>query len=81
MPCASRAERAVGGGVAVAANDGGAGQREALLGTDDVHDALTLVELVVIFDAELFRVLRHHPNLLGGFGSGFGLVRSVVGTL
>jgi hypothetical protein len=37
-----RAERAVRRGVAVAADDGHAGQGKALLGADDVHDALTL---------------------------------------
>ena len=35
-----RAERAVGRGVAVAAHDGHARLGEALLGADDVHDAL-----------------------------------------
>ena len=59
-----RAERAMGGSVAVAADDGGAGQRKTLLGTDHVDDALALVELVVIFDAEFPRVLRHDPHLL-----------------
>ncbi len=48
-----RTECAVGRSVAVAADDGGAGQREALLGADDVNDALSLVELVVVFDAEI----------------------------
>ena len=43
-----RAEGAVRRGVAVAADDGRARQREALLGADDVDDALALVELVVI---------------------------------
>ncbi len=57
------AERAMGGGVAVAADDGGAGQREALLRADDVHDALAMVEFVVIFDAELSRVLGQRLNL------------------
>ena len=51
-----RAEGAVGRGVAVAANDGGARQREALLGADDVHDALALVVLVEVLDAEVARV-------------------------
>ena len=41
-----RAEGAVRRGVAVAADDGHAGQREALLGADDVDDALPAVELV-----------------------------------
>jgi len=39
-----RAEGAVGAGVAVAADDGGAGQGEALLGADDVDDALARVQ-------------------------------------
>jgi hypothetical protein len=59
-----RAERAVGRGVAVAAHDGGAGQREALLGADDVNDALALVEFIVIFDAEFPGVLRQRLDLL-----------------
>ena len=77
-----RAERAVRRGVAVAADDGGAGQRKALLGADDVDDALALVELVVIFDAEFLGVLRHHPHLLDALRIriGFGAVggRDVV---
>ena len=68
-----RAERAMRRGVAVAADDGGAGQRKALLGADDVHDALALVELVVIFDAEFLGVLGHHPHLLDAFRIGIGL--------
>jgi hypothetical protein len=76
-----RAERAMGRGVAVAADDGGAGQREALLGADDVDDALALVELVEIFDAEFLGVLRHHPICSMLSGSGLGLERSVVGML
>ncbi len=51
-----RAEGAVRRGVAVAADDGRAGQREALLGADDVDDALPLVELVEVLDAEVARV-------------------------
>jgi len=42
-------------------------QRKALLGADDVHDALTLVVFVVIFDAEFAGVLGHHPHLLDAF--------------
>ncbi len=67
-----RAERAMGGGVAVAADDGGSRQREALLGSDHVDDTLPLVELVVIFDAEFPGVLRHHPHLLDAFRVGIG---------
>ncbi len=68
-----RAERAVGRGVAVAAHDRGAGQGKALLGADDVDDALPLVERVVILDAEISSVLRHDADLLGGLGVRIGL--------
>ena len=64
MPMRKRAEGAVGRGVAVAADDRRAGQSEALLRPDDVHDALPRVELVVIFDAELARVLGQFLDLL-----------------
>jgi hypothetical protein len=59
-----RAERAVRGSVAVTADNGGAGQRKALLGADHVDDALTLVVLVEIFDAEFPGVVSHHAHLL-----------------
>ena len=59
-----RAEGAVGRGVAVAADDRGSGQREALLRPDDVHDALPRIELVVIFDAEFARILGQLLDLL-----------------
>ena len=62
-----RAEGAVRRGVAVAADQRGAGQREALLRADDVHDALALVELVVIFEAEILGVLRQRGDLRGRF--------------
>ena len=58
-----RAEGAVRRGMAVAANDGRAGQREALLGADDVHDALALVVLVEVLDAEVARVLGQRLDL------------------
>ena len=58
-----RAEGAVRRGMAVAADDGRAGQREALLGPDHMHDALALVALVVIFDAEIAGVLRQRFDL------------------
>ena len=76
-----RSECAVGRGVAVAADDRGAGQRKALLGADDMDDALTLVELVVVFDAEILAVLASVAICSMLSGSGFGFVRSVVGTL
>ena len=58
-----RAESAVGRGVAVAADDGRAGQREALLGADDVHDALPVIQLVEIFDAEFRAILSERAHL------------------
>ena len=60
-----RAERAVGGGVAVAAHDGHAGQRAALLGGDDVDDALAGVAHREVGDAELGGVLAQHLDLAG----------------
>jgi len=68
-----RAEGAMGRSVAVAAHDRGARQRKALLGADDMDDALAAIELVVIFDAEFLDVLRQHGDLLGAFGIGIGL--------
>ena len=58
-----RAERAVRRGMAVAADDGHARQGKALLRPDDVDDALPLVELVEILDAEILGVLRHGLDL------------------
>ena len=65
-----RAESAVGRGMAVAADDRGSGQSEALLRPDDVHDALPRIELVVIFDAELARVPGQFLDLLTAFRIG-----------
>ncbi len=62
-PVRERAEGAVRRGVGIAADDRRAGKREALLGSDDVHDALADVALAVIFDAELVRVLRKRRHL------------------
>ena len=58
-----RAEGAVRRGMAVAANDRRAGQGEALLRADDVHDALAQIMFIVIFDAELARVDRELLDL------------------
>ena len=58
-----RAESAVRGGVAVAADDGRAGQREALLRADDMHDALPVIELVEILDAEFRAILAQRAHL------------------
>ena len=68
-----RAEGAMRRGVAVAADDGHAGQGEALLRADDVDDALAPVGLVEIFDAEIGRVLGQRLDLDAAF-----LVRDAV---
>src|SRR4029079_108825 len=49
-------ERAVRRGVTVAANDRRAGQSETLFGSDDMNYALTVVELVEIFNSEILGV-------------------------
>jgi hypothetical protein len=73
-----RAEGAVGGGVAVAAHDGGAGQREALFRPDDVDDALALVGLGEVLDAEVGCVLCQCLDLDAAFFF-FDAVRAVGG--
>jgi hypothetical protein len=50
-------EGAMSRGVAVAADDGGAGEGEALLGADDVDDALALVAEAEVGDAKVLDVL------------------------
>ena len=58
-----RAKRTVGGSVGIAASDRGAGLRDALLGPDDVDDALLARGAVKEGDAELgavFADLVHH---------------------
>ena len=67
-----RAEGAMGRSVAVAADQRRAGEREALLGPDDVHDALAPVELVEIFQPEQLGVLGEIRDLGGTFGIGIG---------
>ncbi len=59
------AERAVGGRVAVAAHDGEPGLGEALLGPDDVDDALAGRAHRVEADPELGAVRRQYLHLLG----------------
>ncbi len=59
-----RAERAVGRGVAVAADDGHAWLRVSLLGADNVDDALPRVMDVVKLDAELATVIPQGFDLL-----------------
>ena len=65
-----RTERTVGRRMAVAAHDGRARQREALLGSDDVDNALAAVELIEILDSELPRVLRQRIDLDARLGVG-----------
>ena len=62
------AERAVGRGVAVAADDQQARQGQALLGADHMHDALPGIVQAEQLDAVLGGVLldlAHHPRQLG----------------
>ena len=59
-----RAERAMRRGVAVAANDRHAGQGEALLGTDDMNDALTGIAHRMQTIPQFQRVSRQHRDLL-----------------
>ena len=58
-----RAERAVRGGVAIAADDGVAGLRDAQLGADDMNDALICAVHVEQVDAEFFAVLLERVEL------------------
>ena len=58
-----RAERAMGGGVAVAADHGHAGQRPALFGTDDMHDPLTHIGHRIIVHAKIPGVLVQRRDL------------------
>ena len=68
------AERAMGGGVAVAADNGGAGQGPALFRADDVDDAGTDIIHGEIFDAEILGVLRQGRDLFAAFRIGDALV-------
>ena len=49
--------------MAITANDRCAGQCKALFWADDVDDALALIALVVIFDAELGGILGKRLDL------------------
>jgi hypothetical protein len=60
------AKGAMGRRVAVAADDGCAGEGEALLGADDVDDALALVTQAKVCDAELLDVLLEGYALCAG---------------
>ncbi len=61
-----RAERAVRGGVRVAADDRHAGLGDAEFRTDDVDDALLAAVDVVEFDAEVRAVFAQRGNLCRG---------------
>ena len=68
-----RPEGAVGGGVGVAADDGHARLGEALLGADDVDDALAGGAHGVLGDAELGGVGPQRPRpACGEIGSAMG---------
>ena len=58
-----RAEGAVRRGVAVAAHDGHAGQGQALLGADHVHDAATRIVHAEIGHVELGDILLERLDL------------------
>ena len=79
------AKSAMGGGVAVAADDGGAGEGEALLGANDMDNALSLVAQAKVCDAKVLDVLLEGDalrpriilldearNVLEGFSGGGG---------
>ena len=68
-----RAERTVGGGVAVAAHDRRARQRKTLLRPDHMADALARIPFVVIFDTEKPGVLGEIRDLRRALGIGVRL--------
>ena len=73
-----RAEGAMRGGVAVAADHGHARQGPALFGADDVDDALADVGHRVVVDAEILGVLVQRLDLdaaVFGHGRGIGAVQ------
>ena len=61
-------EGSVSAGVAVSADDGFAGKREAQFGTDDVHDALLRIANISKVDAEVGAVGAKSFDLLAGNG-------------
>ncbi len=65
-----RADPAMAGGVAVAADNGRAGQRESQFRADDMHDALVDVGRAEIADAEFRGVSFQRRQLLGAFQIG-----------
>ncbi|KAI3480557.1 hypothetical protein L1887_57276 [Cichorium endivia] len=72
-----RAKGTVGGGVRVTAHDGGAGKREALLGADDVDDALAVVRKAEEGETERLDIVLEGETL----GSGVGLLDKGLGVL
>ena len=66
-PMRQRTKCAMRCGVAVAADDRHARQRPALLGADDMHDALTDIADGVVMDAEIARVLIEGCHLNAAF--------------
>ena len=76
-----RAKGAVRGGVRVAAGDGRAGLGDALLGTDDMNDALLAAREIEEGDAEFLAVFRSALIISSASGSENGSSRSSVGTM
>ncbi len=61
------AECAMGGGMAVTADDGHARQGKTLFRADDMDDALADVLFGIVFDAEVGGVLRERLDLNAAF--------------
>ena len=64
-PEGESAQRTVGAGVAVPADDGQAGAGEPELGADDVHDSLPCIARREERDPELLAVALERPDLIG----------------
>ena len=64
-----RTERAVRGGVRIAADHGQTGQRDAQLGADDVHDPLTVVAQIKQVYAEVLAIFAQGLHLGPGRGA------------
>ena len=76
-----RAERAVRGGVRVAADESEPGLRDALLGADDVHDALPRIVGAEERDARARAVWRSSASTMSRIsGSAIALAAGRVGT-
>ena len=63
-PKGERAERAMRGGMAIAANNGLTGLSKSLFGSDHMHNAAIWAIQTVKFDAEIFAILLKLMQLL-----------------